>query len=349
MRDATPPATGPTRRLVTVGALGAAAVALAGCGIRLEDDAPRVPLVPTRDPLDAEDAMVRLLAAVRAAAAAPYVTTDLLAPLLPPLHLRQATVLHDSLRQRGVPEAELATVTPTPSSTPSSSGPSATPTAASSASASMAPTSASTPSAAPRRTVAEVESSILAVGVGLAGADPELRPTLVSVLGQAHAAVGLATPPRAPGPAAGPAAPAGEPPPWSTPTVLVPLITATRRATFLLEVAAARSPLAVRTTWLHDITALQALAADLVDAAGEAAPPPDLGQTLPRQVTTPAEAATLATEAVATLLATTGAQLRTLTDADPDAAFGSVPGWLGTVAATAHRHGSRITALPGLA
>ncbi|KGN28863.1 hypothetical protein N798_16805, partial [Knoellia flava TL1] len=177
MRDATPSAPGPTRRLVTAGALGAVVAALAGCGIRLEDDAPRVPLVPTREPIDAEKALLRLHAAVVAASTASFVATDPLAPLLPQLHARQATVLHDALRQRGVPESELAT----PSATPSTSG-----TASATSSPGGSPASATPTSTAPavvRRPVAEVEGEVVAAGSGLEGAEAELRPTLVAVLG----------------------------------------------------------------------------------------------------------------------------------------------------------------------
>ena len=362
MREVTPSAASPSRRLVTAGALGAVVVALAGCGIRLEDDAPRVPLVPTREPIDAEDALLRLLAAVQAAATAPLVTTEPLAALLPALHTRQATVLHDALRQRGVPEADLpkASPSPTPSSTSSS------PTASASATASPSPSaSASGAAAAPpvRRSVADLESAVLAARTGLAGCEAELRPTLVSLLGQAEAALQLASPTGAtpappaarPTPSASPSASASastspaEPPTWSTASALAPLVTATRRAIFLLEVAAARSPKGVRAAWLRDIGELQALTADLVDAAGEAAPLPDLAQTLPRPVTTPAEAARLASEALSTLLAAMGASLRTLTAADPEAAFAAVPGWVGTVAAAGHRHGIRLAPFPGLA
>ena len=156
MREVTPSAVGPTRRLVTAGSLGAAVVALAGCGIRLEDDAPRVPLVPTREPIPAEDALVRLLGAVQAASVASLVTTDRLAPLLPPLHARQATVLHDALRQRGVPESALPTPTPSPtaSATPAGTPGTATPGGTPAPGASAAPVR-------PRRTVTEVESTVL--------------------------------------------------------------------------------------------------------------------------------------------------------------------------------------------
>lgn len=348
MRDVTPPATGPTRRLVTVGALGVVAVAMAGCGIRLEDDAPRVPLVPTREPIDAEDALLRLLAAVQEAATAPFVTTDPIAPLLPAIHARQATVLHDALRQRGVPENELPAAAPAPTAPATTRPGRATPGGTS------APSPSASPTAPPRRTVADVEAGIIAAATGIAAVEAELRPALVSLLGQASAAIELGAgrssaaaspaPPLSPSPTSSPAVS----PTWSAPTAFVPLVTATRRATFLLEVAAARSPRKVRDAWLGDISALQALTADLVAAAGDSAPAPDLGQTLPRPVGTPAEAATLATEAMGALLGAFGSGLGGLTEGDPEASFDSVPTWLGTVAAMAHRHGTRLTPFPGL-
>ena len=48
------------RRTLLVAAVGTLALPAAGCGIRLEDDAPRLPLVPTRTPVPAEAALVGL-------------------------------------------------------------------------------------------------------------------------------------------------------------------------------------------------------------------------------------------------------------------------------------------------
>src|SRR5688500_13878962 len=118
MGDPTPPASAPTRRLVGLGSLGVVATVLAGCGIRLEDDAPRVPLVPTREPIPGEEPLLRLLGAVRAASLAPVDPSVPLSPVLAPLHRRQADVLRDALRQRGVPEAALPSSSPSPSVSP---------------------------------------------------------------------------------------------------------------------------------------------------------------------------------------------------------------------------------------
>ncbi|WP_353950540.1 hypothetical protein V6K52_12975 [Knoellia sp. S7-12] len=336
MRDVTSTGPTPSRRLVTAGAIGAAIAVLTGCGIRLEDDAPRVPLVPTRSPIEGEGALLRLLAALQAAGLA---TVDPKAPisaLLAPLHQRQATVLHDALRQRGVPQDELPSATPSPSTSTSP-----TPVPSTSGTPSPAPSSSAVPVAP--GTVATVEGSIITAGAGTSAAEKELRPTLLAVLGQAHAALELATgkPSAAPAPA----------PTWSAPQALAPLIATARAAGYFLEVAAARSPQAARKAALESIASLDRLTAELVAAAGDAAPVPELGQPLPHPVTTPAEAKALATQAMTMLLSSFGSNLRGLsdTDADADATFAMVPRWMGTVAAQAHRHGIPLTAFPGLA
>lgn len=341
MRDVTSTGPTPSRRLVAAGALGAAVALLTGCGIRLEDDAPHVPLVPERSPIEGEDALVRLLAAVQAAALAPTDTKVPISALLAPLHARQATVLHDALRQRGIPADELPSATPSPSASPTT-----TPTGTQTPSPTVSPS----PVAAP--TVATVEGSILAAGTGLAAAKADLRATLLSLLAQAHAALDIAgAAPAAAAPTATPS-PSATPtssPTWSHPEALAPLITAVRSTTYFLEVAAARSPAKARTAELPGIAELHALSTELVEAAGDAAPAPELGYPLPHRVETPAETKILTTEALTGLLSTFGAALPSLGENDSDAAFAKVPQWLGTVAAQAHRHGIPLTAFPGLA
>lgn len=338
MRDVTSAGPTPSRRLVTAGVLGAAVVVLSGCGIRLEDDAPRVPLVPTRSPIDGEDSLVRLLAAIQVAARAPVDAKAPISALLAPLHTRQATVLHDALRQRGVPAEELPAATPSP--TPSASAPSGSTAPTPSTSATQAPAAPST--------VAAVENSILTAAIGVQAASADLRPTLLSTLAQAHAVLDLAGVTATPEPALTPSAGPSTDPAWSRPQALAPLISAVRTATYLLQVAGARSPLAVRDAARQSLTALHTLTSEMVEAAGDAAPAPDLGITLPHPVTTPAQAATLATEALTSLLSTFGSHLSLLGEDDAAAAFATVPRWLGTVAAQGHRHGIALTPFPGL-
>lgn len=54
----------PSRRLVLAGALAAGVTTLTGCGVRLEDDAPRIPFVPTREPIPGESALLAMLGAL---------------------------------------------------------------------------------------------------------------------------------------------------------------------------------------------------------------------------------------------------------------------------------------------
>src|SRR5690606_8214064 len=64
MRGTTSPASQPSppaRRALLSGALGVAGLALSGCGIRLEDSAPEIPFIPTREPIPAEPALLWLL------------------------------------------------------------------------------------------------------------------------------------------------------------------------------------------------------------------------------------------------------------------------------------------------
>lgn len=341
MRDSTRRALGPSRRVVTAGVMGAGALVLAGCGIRLEDDAPRVPLVPTRSPIDGETALVTLLGAVRDAAAAPVDPTAPLSPRLAPLHRRQATVLHDALRQRGVPAAELA---PTPTSTPSgpsTAGPSASTTASGGASSSPAPTGASaSPTPSPPSTLTAVESAVVAAGKGGEQAPPDLRPTVVALLGLSHAALELTTGNAAPSPDAEPS--------WTAPDGLVPLVESLHRSTYLLQVAAARGPAQARGDALDVIARIEDVTREVVVAAGSSAPAPELGYALPQPVGTPAQATALATQTFAGLLETFGASLGKLTETDPGPVFELLPRWLGTVAAQAQRTGIPLTPFPGL-
>src|SRR5512134_42930 len=59
VRDGMPCAPGRRTVLAALG-LAAVAVPLSACGIRLEDDAPRVPLIPTREPIRGEGLLLGL-------------------------------------------------------------------------------------------------------------------------------------------------------------------------------------------------------------------------------------------------------------------------------------------------
>lgn len=54
----------PSRRLLLTGALTLSVTAVTGCGVRLEDDAPDIPFVPTREPIPGESALLAMLGAL---------------------------------------------------------------------------------------------------------------------------------------------------------------------------------------------------------------------------------------------------------------------------------------------
>ncbi|HEY7720396.1 MAG TPA: hypothetical protein VIB11_01035, partial [Pedococcus sp.] len=102
----------PTRRTALGAlALAAAAVPLAACGIRLEDDAPRVPLLPTREPVPGEAFLLGLwlgsgdLAELAGRVGGP--STSLPARLAP-LHREQVAGLRSLLDRLGIPDRAVA-------------------------------------------------------------------------------------------------------------------------------------------------------------------------------------------------------------------------------------------------
>ncbi|GAA3618598.1 hypothetical protein GCM10022199_23830 [Marihabitans asiaticum] len=94
-----PPA--PTRRaaLLTV---GAALLTATGCGVRLEEDAPNLPFVPTRQPVDGEAALLTVLAATtHQQDAGAGERADLLAEALAELRVPEASIT--AARRRPTP------------------------------------------------------------------------------------------------------------------------------------------------------------------------------------------------------------------------------------------------------
>ena len=101
------PAVGVARRTAMAGVLAAVVLPTAACGIRLEDDAPRVPLVPTRTPVPGEVELVALTRDTAALAELAATTPGDLAADLATIHRRQHTVLRSTLLRRHVPVDEL--------------------------------------------------------------------------------------------------------------------------------------------------------------------------------------------------------------------------------------------------
>jgi hypothetical protein len=84
----------PSRRLLLTAALTLPATALAGCGVRLEDDAPDIPFVPRREPIPGESALLAVLGALESSDVA---------------HSAQrADLLHTALTDAQVPDTVLA-------------------------------------------------------------------------------------------------------------------------------------------------------------------------------------------------------------------------------------------------
>lgn len=336
---------GPTRRAALgVIAVAAAALPLAACGIRLEDDAPRVPLVPTREPLPAEGFLLGLwlgsgdLAAQASAlgGAATAIPTRLAA-----LHREQERVLRSVLRSMGVPDRVVAeaqeshrraaatptTARATPSSAPASQG---------APSPSGQPTPAATPPPSPIR-LGEAEAAALApeslagladvprVSVAVAAAALAQRAAASALLGSA-----VTWPEQSGVPA----------------EVAVIALDAARAAVYGLEVVAAQSRAAQRTLATSTLATLRARVAALEELAGEAAPAPALGYPLPFPVTTEAAARRLALHVLTglreTCARTAGAGAR---DAS---ALAAVVQWLAEAEGLAHRWGLPLEPFPGL-
>lgn len=87
----------PSRRHLLAAALTLSASTLAGCGVRLEDDAPDIPFVPKREPIPGESALLAVLGALESGDAQ---------------HSSQrADLLRTALRRAQVPDAVLAGAT----------------------------------------------------------------------------------------------------------------------------------------------------------------------------------------------------------------------------------------------
>ncbi len=290
----------------------AAAVTLplvGGCGVRLEEGAPPVPLVPTRTPLPGEDLLVALTRECVALAEEATRTPGEVAGALVPVHRRQHTVLRTTLVRLGVP-VEVVDGTP-PASSPG--------TRATSAAA----------------TLGRAEASSAARAPSFALAPENLRPTLAALHAQRYAAAVLLT-----GEAAGPPArPLGG-------DVVTQLAAQTAGAIYFLEVVAARTSGSVRTRASRTLEALGTLLDEQL--AGGAQAPEALGHPLPFPVRTRADATRLARESLGTLRAAYGPRLDSLLGSRPTAGWAATTRWLGAVEAQCHRWSLPLEPFPGL-
>lgn len=311
---------GVDRRWVVGALLGAAVLPAAGCGIRLEDDAPRVPLVPTRTPIAAEDRLVALTRDCLVLAGAASALSGDLAADLAALHRRQHSVLRTTLVQRQVPAAEVDGAPSSPSPSPSPS-----------------PSLSATPGGADGRAALGVLEATAAAGAAdLVDAPADLRATLASLHAQRYAAATLldGRPPQVP----------VEPVGGDTVASAVAL---TEGATWLLEVVSARSAGRQRSRSDATLDVLRALRTDQL--AGGARSESALGHPLPFPVDSAADAARLAREVLAALRADLGALLDRLVAEHGAPGMAAAVRWLGTVEVEAHRWGVDLAPFPGLA
>lgn len=345
------------------------AASLAGCGIQLEDDAPRVPGLPTRAPVPGEAFLLTLRQhstdlAVEARALGGSATA--LAARLAVLHARQALVLETELVRLGVPRSILdapvatatlrtrarttgatgaapGTTTGAPGAFGATTGATSTNPTGSTATGPSSPAGGTAGPAAPAAPAARAELAALQaldLGPAAIAALAEVRPQTITLAGavlaqRAAAATLLGEPASWPEPA------------WSAPSLAASYLESSRAAAYAFEVVAAQSPKgAQRTLALGTLGTLRARARQQEALAGAAATPPALGYPLPFTVTTPAAARTLAVKvltdlraAVARDLASTGGEVGPL---------GAVVQWLADTEVLASRWGVALEPFPGL-
>jgi hypothetical protein len=316
------------RALLAVAGLGAAG-ALTGCRVRLEDDAPRVPLLPTRQPIPDEGALLQALADARdlqAAAAALGGARTATPARLAAVHARQVAVLEQVLRSARVPQSSYAaTSSPATSAGPAPAAPSP----------SGSPTTAVKPT---RAALAQQEALAVQPGAltALAGASPQHLPLMAALTAQrAAAATLLGGSVHWPASRVAPRAAAPE------------LLAAVRSATYGLEVVATQAGTAGRARALAVLATLRPREEQLQALAGTDAGAPPLGYRLPFAVTTPASAVRLARALFPDLLLSVGSAY--------GAGAGDRPGlvglvrWSAQLQAQAGAWGAAPTPFPGLA
>lgn len=306
-------------------ALGALALAstglLTGCRVRLENDAPRIPLLPVRTPMADEPVLLAALpvAMALAASCAELAGVTLRGAVrgiparLAAVHLRQAAVLRQVLDEGGVP---IPAMTPSTTTTPGAPGGNVGGVAA--------------------LAVAEREAVSPSALAALAGVSVTHLALLLALTAQrAAAATLLGAPPR------------WDPPTGPTSQAVVPQLAATRAAVYAFQVVAAQSDKPTRPLALRTLGALQARAAVQEVRAGSAAGPPPLGYRLPFPVDDPRAARRLAGVVLGRLmLESAGAALPLAGD---QAALTSTVRWLAETQLLAIQWGGRLAAFPGLA
>jgi hypothetical protein len=331
------------RSLLVAMTVGLAGV-LSGCRVRLEDDAPRIPGLPTRQPMTDEPAL--LLArreAVRLGelAAGQGHTATGLTDLLATVHARQADVLETVLRAGGVPTADItaaprATATETATGTATAGSGSRATTGSTASGGETASAPSPVPSGVSELVAAEAEGMAARALSDLAGVSRDQVALLAAMTAQRAAAVRLLGG-RLP-PARSLTGPTGE--------IASAQLEAIRSAVYAFEVIVAQSDVSHRRAAARTLAALRASSAELRLLAGSAGKPTTLGYALPFPVATPAQALKLATDVMTALRAAIASQIPAL--AGDEAGLEGTVRLLAEVCVHAVTWRVPLTAFPGL-
>ena len=310
---------GVARRTVVAGVL-AGVLPAAGCGIRLEDDAPRVPLVPTRTPVPAEAELVALTRDTAALAELAATVAGALAADLATLHRRQHSVLRSTLLAEGC-RPPTSTRPPRPRARVRHPRVGVV---------GLACRAATARAALARDEGASAATAATFAGVAATCAPPS-RPCTPS-----------GTPRRRSSPDARPRCPSTR----SAGRRVEALAGSTSAAIYFLEVVAAAPPGASALAPMPPCWPCTTCCAD--QTAGGAVPDDSLGHPLPFAVDDRTAAARLARTTLTTLRASYGEQLAPIVASDGGAGLAALTRWLGTVEVEAHRWGVALAPFPGL-
>ena len=328
-----------SRRSVLVALAVGSVAALSGCSVRLEDDAPRIPGLPTRKQMPDEQA---LLLARRDALRLKEIAEGLgsvstpLTERLATMHQLQADVFESLLRSGGVPPAEFAgqgAVTSTPSA-PAGAAPTTN-----TGGATSAPAPVPVPVPVGRLAVlvaAESERLATPALTDLAEISTEQVALFASMAAQGAVAARLLG--GRPATARTLAGPTGD--------VAAGQLAAFRSAVYGFEVVAAQTDARRRKAAARTLGMLRVNASALEALAGSAATPVPLGYALPFPVTSPAAVLKLATHLMTALRESIASRLPAVAG-DPAALTGTVH-LLADVSIEAVSWEVPLTAFPGL-
>jgi hypothetical protein len=274
----------PSRRdvLRTAALAAVAGLLLGACAIRLEDDAPAIPLLPRKSVAD-EAVLVELVRRTTALAqtAGRVANPTNAVSRLSAIHQTQTDVIRARLTTAGVPNYVI-------------DGPA--PTTTSSTAAVSAP-----PTATAKDLAAGETGLVTAVLTALPTVTAANRAVVASVVASCGAAADLL--------GARMSWPTADPLP---PAAAVPLLDSTRSAAYAFQVVAAQTSGNLRGVAAGTHTDLESRASELVGMAGSSAPAEPLGFALPFPVAAPEAASRLAGQVLTTLVSGGLAPLATL-------------------------------------